>query len=386
MANCQKYTRAACGHLFKHYERARDENGEYIKFGNEDIDLSRTHLNYNLATAHQDGQGEFIKRRCGEVKMQKRADVNVMCSWVVTAPKEIREDETEKFFQEGYKFLSERYGKENIISAYVHMDETTPHIHFTFVPVVLCKKKNILKVSAKEAIDKTELKKFHGELSNYMEKIFGRDVGILNEATKDGNKNKEQLKQEAAQKKLEDMENKAEHFEKLAEENKKKAEAESKKISALTSKRKGMEEKFKSMEKLYNGKKLTADKIEKLKPTQGHFGIKDITIADIENLKKTAMGTARKEIALEEANEKINRIEKENADLKKRVPTFAEQLEHNQRLVKIRDLENENQRLRNIIEKIKSILIELPEQVREIVSRIINPAASRSRTRDDVDR
>lgn len=49
MANAQKYTRAACGHLAAHYERKKDEKGEYIKFGNQDIDPQKTHLNYNLA-------------------------------------------------------------------------------------------------------------------------------------------------------------------------------------------------------------------------------------------------------------------------------------------------------------------------------------------------
>ena len=161
MAHCKKFTRAACGHMFKHYERAKDENGEYIKFGNQDIVQDKTHLNYNLAPIQRNGQGNFVKERCSEVKMQNRADVNVMCSWVVTAPKEIREEELNTFFKETYKFLSERYGKENVVSAYVHMDETTPHIHFAFVPVVMDKKKNILKVSAKEAIDKKELSIFH---------------------------------------------------------------------------------------------------------------------------------------------------------------------------------------------------------------------------------
>ena len=177
MAHCKKFTKAACGHMFAHYERKKDENGEYIKFGNQEIDISQSHLNYNLAPERIDGQGNFVKERCSEVKLQNRADVNVMCSWVVTLPKEIDEDEREKFFKETYKFLSERYGKENVVSAYVHMDETTPHIHFAFVPVVMDKKKNILKVSAKEAIDKKELQVFHNDLSAYMEKIFGRDVG-----------------------------------------------------------------------------------------------------------------------------------------------------------------------------------------------------------------
>jgi hypothetical protein len=206
MANCQKYNRAACGHLFKHYERAKDENGEYIKFGNQDIDISKTHLNYNLAALEQSGrQGDFVKKRCSEVKMQNRADVNVMCSWVVTAPKEIQAEETEKFFKEAYKFLSERYGRDNIVSAHVHMDETTPHVHFAFVPVVMDKKKNILKVSAKEAIDKRELQTFHNYLSAHMEKAFGRDVGILNEATKEGNRTTAELKLETLQKELAEL-------------------------------------------------------------------------------------------------------------------------------------------------------------------------------------
>ncbi|MCL2390777.1 MAG: plasmid recombination protein, partial [Endomicrobia bacterium] len=202
MAHCKKYNKAACGHMFKHYERAKDQDGEYLKFGNQDIDISRSHLNYNLAPIQPDGQGAFVKKRCSEVKMQNRADVNVMCSWVVTAPQTIRPDETEKFFKEAYNFLSERYGKDNVISAHVHMDETTPHIHFAFVPVVMDKKKNILKVSAKELLDKKELQTFHNYLSAHMEKAFGRNVGILNEATTEGNRTVEELKRGTAQKEL----------------------------------------------------------------------------------------------------------------------------------------------------------------------------------------
>jgi hypothetical protein len=377
MANCQKYTRGACGHLFKHYERAKDENGEYIKFGNQDIDATRTYLNYNLAPDHS--QGDFVKQRCSEVKMQKRADVNVMCSWVVTAPKEIREEETEKFFEETYKFLSDRYGKENIISAYVHMDEVSPHVHFAFVPVVMDKKKNILKVSAKELITKLELKSFHGDLSNHMEKIFGRDVGILNEATKEGNQSIEELKRGTAVKKLKEIEKATENFEQLAEENKKKAEAEAKRITE-------MQKELKNIEKIYSGKKLTQEDIKNLKPTKDIFGIKNITLEDIEDLKKTAIGTAKKEVALTKAQEKIKALEKDNTGLKKenrelknKIPTAMQQLEINQRLVRIQDLEKENARLKNIIEKIKSILSELPERIRELISNIINPGRVRSR-------
>jgi chromosome segregation ATPase len=194
MAHVAKYGKAALGHLCKHYERAKDDDGKYIKFGNEDIDTSKSCLNYNLAVHQRELQGSFIKKRCSEVYCLNRKDVNVMCSWVVTKPKEITEAETKDFFQQTYNFLSKRYGKENVVSAYVHMDETTPHIHFTFVPVVYDKKKSRHTVSAKQVLTRSELKRFHPELEQYLEHYFGKYVGIENGATKLGNQNKEQLR------------------------------------------------------------------------------------------------------------------------------------------------------------------------------------------------
>ena len=142
MANCKKATRGAMGHLMKHYERAKDENGEYIKFGNLQIDSSKSDLNYNLAP-HRDNQLDFMQKRLKEVHVLKRKDVNVMCSWVVTAPKELPEEHHREFFECTYEFLKQRYNptENNIISAYVHLDEATPHMHFAFIPVVHDKKK-----------------------------------------------------------------------------------------------------------------------------------------------------------------------------------------------------------------------------------------------------
>ena len=59
--NIQKYTKEACGHLFKHFERAKGKDGNYIKFGNRDIDLSMTCLNYNLA-ANSDRTERLFRR------------------------------------------------------------------------------------------------------------------------------------------------------------------------------------------------------------------------------------------------------------------------------------------------------------------------------------
>ena len=92
MAHLEKYSRAAVGHLIAHYDRQAEN------IGNESVDRTRSHLNYNLAAELQPmKQGDFIKQRCSEVKVQKRKDVNVMCTWVLTAPKDLPESEQVAF-------------------------------------------------------------------------------------------------------------------------------------------------------------------------------------------------------------------------------------------------------------------------------------------------
>jgi regulator of replication initiation timing len=196
MAHVQKFTKAAAGHMFKHFERAKNEQGEYIKFANQSIDLSKSELNYNLAPERNISQGDFIKKRCTEdgVRCMNRKDVNVMCSWIVTAPQKLPEENHKQFFEEAYKFLSNRYGEENVVSAYVHNDETQPHIHFAFVPVVADKKRGGYKVSAKELVNKSDLLRFHPDLSKHMISVFGYDIGVENGATALGNQTVEQLK------------------------------------------------------------------------------------------------------------------------------------------------------------------------------------------------
>lgn len=189
MAHLEKYTAAAAGHMFAHYDRSHSSS-------TSNIDESRTHLNYNLAEKDQPLSClDFLHKRMSEIKVLKRANVNVICDWVVTAPEDLTEEELPVFFDECYKFLNARYGKENVISAPVHMDETSPHLHYNFVPVVKDKKKKIFKLSAKECITRKDLSTFHTDLTKHMTAVFGRDIGILNGATVGGNKTIKQLKQ-----------------------------------------------------------------------------------------------------------------------------------------------------------------------------------------------
>lgn len=237
MAHFAKYGKAATGHMAKHYERAKEWNPEigemeYVKFANQDIDTERTHLNYNLAPERPQGQIGFIKQRMSEIKCQNRADINVMCSCVVTLPrkepqeidvnksewliddvtkeatptkivyKDYSEEERQLFFETAYDVLKGKFGEENVISAYVHKDETRDHMHFAFVPAVDDKAWNKKhpeqprqKLSAKECITQTLLQSFHKDLQAALDKEFGEDFfPVLNGATLGGNKTVAELK------------------------------------------------------------------------------------------------------------------------------------------------------------------------------------------------
>lgn len=210
MAHVAKYAASASGHLAAHYERRKDDKGEYIKFGNQDIDTSRSHLNYNMAPEREGGQLAFLRQRTTEARTLKRDDVKVMCSWVVTLPtyqwhdpsKHVSMDpeKVEKlFFERTYQFLQERYGGEkNVISAWVHRDEHRSHMHFAFVPVTPDPKKGGEKVSAKDVLTREDLRTFHADLERHLDSFHDWHFEVVNEATKDGNKTIAELKKATA--------------------------------------------------------------------------------------------------------------------------------------------------------------------------------------------
>lgn len=181
MAHVQKFSKAAVAGLSSHIER------KTLNHSNKDIDTDKSHLNYDLCEK-EGNMNERLSDRLEDVHCLNRADVKVMADWVLTLPqdlKELPEDSQKQFFEQSYEFLSDRYGKENVLSAMVHNDETTPHMHFSFVPVTFDDKKQHNKVSAKEVLTRQDLKTLHQALDKHLkEKI--PDIyqgGVLNGET-----------------------------------------------------------------------------------------------------------------------------------------------------------------------------------------------------------
>ena len=394
MAHLEKYTVAAAGHLTAHYER-RKYNGEYIKFGNQNIDISRTPQNYNIGPVRDMSQIDFIRQRTGEVICMKRKDVNVMCDWVVTAPVGVQEKELEKFFNETYTFLEKRYGSQNVISAHVHMDEVTPHIHFAFVPVVYDSKKDAYKVSAKEVISRKDLQSFHPDLERHLSRVFGREVGILNDATKEGNRSVQELKMQSAVERMKDAEDRIRvaedvYQEKIksirkviedSESHKKEIETMSTKLDEISNKIaesiqlrgkleieinriemqvKFEQDKLKHFHNMVDGCEISVLKIQNVQPQKTVTGtIKGITLEDISNLKKTAMLYHETLEQLRYSRKKCEWYETEVERLKRNIPSYDERIQIE------RDMKE--------LQILRKAFSQLPDEIRKEVLKVFKP-------------
>ena len=115
---------------------------------NKDIDPERTNLNYYYKKNELSYIKEFDKlRKEKDLKGHIKSNSIIMCEMLFTSDKKffdnIGEEETKRYFEESYKFVCDykNLGEENIISAVVHLDEGTPHMHLVFIPVVHTKDK-----------------------------------------------------------------------------------------------------------------------------------------------------------------------------------------------------------------------------------------------------
>lgn len=152
----------------KGIEREVEREG---KLKNEDIDPSRSHLNKELV----DNPGgmtlyQRVKKRVDVVRengnrVQKNS-VNLLSS-VITFPKEDNGDKTEEeqelYFKICLAYFQKKFGKENIVSAIIHKDESRPHMHLQQVPVT---KDN--RLAARDVMKKSDVNQIHDELPKYL--------------------------------------------------------------------------------------------------------------------------------------------------------------------------------------------------------------------------
>lgn len=184
MAHIAKYKASAVGKLCAHYNRWQGIDNPNVS--RENIDKSRTHLNYTLGVYEKDGK-RFIGKVRGsaswatvkgridavnarakaEGKRATRKDAVVMADMVVTLPANVPPEDAYKFFWNSYQYIADRVGRGNLMGGYVHMDETTPHMHVPFTPILDGR------FNYKKMCDRKFYQTFHKGLGDRLEQKMG---------------------------------------------------------------------------------------------------------------------------------------------------------------------------------------------------------------------
>lgn len=217
MASIAKFTHSAMSSMLRHNSRLTAEPS------NVDIDPERSELNYSIEMDHGGlSNYEYYKKVVDESYLygrgtQREDKAITACGLVVTAPKEICGDhqKEQQFFSSVLSFTEERF-EHHLVDNAIHYDEAgAPHIHITFVPVTKLDHDKVhyktsstkeeikldsgryeygyrflldengqkiplknyarisdyydVKISAKDVINKAELKHFHTDLQQYLD-------------------------------------------------------------------------------------------------------------------------------------------------------------------------------------------------------------------------
>ena len=176
--------------LQKHNQR---ENENY---SNIDIDKARTSLNYDLVNKDNINYLKKIKTIIEANRTSERAirkDATVYCECIISSDsaffEKLTENKQNEFFKSSLDYLKNKIGEEFVISANVHLDETTPHMHVGFVPII----ENSL--SAKKLIDRKFLREVQDQLPEYL-KNLGFDIQRGIENSKRKHKDTKEFKKE----------------------------------------------------------------------------------------------------------------------------------------------------------------------------------------------
>ena len=167
------------------------------------VDSTRTHLNRELVelpegvTVRDEAIAHRIKSAGIKRKItpdQVRA-IRVMMSGTHEDMMKIQQDgRMDEWCNDSMEWLHKTFGRENTVSAVLHMDETTPHIHATIVPIVTGerrkakqkqtegkrsyrKKADAARLCADDVLNRDKLIGYHDDYAKIMDK-YGLQRGV----------------------------------------------------------------------------------------------------------------------------------------------------------------------------------------------------------------
>lgn len=306
----------------------RHNQRENKNYSNHDIDTTLSNLNFDLVNSEKISFTKKVKYIIDTKKTTQRAirkDAVTYCECIISSDndffRKLDIKEQQRFFEVSLKFLENRIGKDNIISANVHLDETTPHMHLGFVPMNLDGS-----LSAKKMVNRNFLREIQENLPYTLQKN-GFDI---QRGEKDNNV--KHLDQKIYKSNL----------------NKeiKRLEALNLKIGEITLEKK---------ESLLGGFKLTREEFQNLKDLAKSFLLNKDKLLELEKLEQD-LKDQQKSLYIKHKN--LERLENKTNNLYKKQLT----LNHN-----FEELEKENQILSSKARKADNLEVENHSLKQEII-------------------
>ena len=180
-----------------HIERKDAQGKTYVP---DNADSGRTHLNRELVS-FPDGvrnRTEAIQYRIDHAGLTRKVAGNqckairIILTGTHEQMMKIQEEgRLERWIEVNLKWLHETFGKENVVSCVLHMDEKTPHLHATIVPIVTAERqrreregerkyntKSGPRLSADDVLERAKLREYQNTYAAAMSE-FGLKRGIV---------------------------------------------------------------------------------------------------------------------------------------------------------------------------------------------------------------
>lgn len=230
------------------------------------------------------------------------------------------EERQVEILKDSFAYLQDTFGKENFVSAVIHLDETHPHLHFDFVPI------EDGRLTAKTIISPNRLRKYQSDFLKHLQDNnpdlnFQRGTGEHNGLSQ---KDFERLTAEKAriEKELDDREDALDDREdKLNEKVKTLYQDKEKELNDREEKVKKTEseqaEKSKNLDIREDDVKKREDKVKKAEAEQAETS-KNLDKRDDEITKKEYKAIKSMEIARDYFNDKKKKAEKKETELNDR--------------------------------------------------------------------
>lgn len=364
--HAENFGKGSVGAL-EHHNLRENEN-----YSNQDIDPARTKDNVVLK-APEDSQYRDTKNIIETRAVnQVRKNSIWQSEFIVSSDKEFFKElplaEQNRFFTEAYKYLSKEFGEQNVTCAVVHYDETTPHMHFDFVPMT-----ETDKLSRKEVMTRDRLLKIQDQLPKYLhEKGFDIERGrkMVELAPKDRPKHLEPGEyKKALNDEIRALEGQKKQLTSQMAIHKKRVEQLNKAVPELEKAEKALNDKIEKIRQKESLVKSVEDLPKGIRTKSGHIALHETDYKKLVN--SARQGLISKE-QLKRSDRQFQELADSYQELKNKIPTVHERMEtakikadYQNMESKVKRLTKQNELMKDALEKIKGM--DLPSPARKLI-------------------